>query len=302
MLSLYPIHSECAVGINAESPEWHELDNHIMKFGDKRVFAGDYSKYDLRMPAQLILAAFRLLIEIAAECGYTATEQRIMRGYATEIAYAYTAYNGDLIKFSGSNPSGHNLTVYVNSIVNSLLVRCGFYSMYPRAEFDRWVAISTYGDDVKGTVHRRYAGFNHVSYAAFLADNDMMFTMPDKNADPTPFMDGEDCDFLKRKTFYNPDLKCKIGILDDDSIFKSLHCNLKSKVCTKQQVAAQNIDGAIRAWAYHGREIFNTRKAQMRLVAYKAGIDHICKFLEADYDVFVSTWKEKYRGSASGRP
>jgi hypothetical protein len=224
-LSFYPLVSECAVGINAHGPEWNELASHMSKFGSDRILAGDYSKYDLRMPAQLTQASFGIMIEIAKWSGnYSASDIRLMEAVALEVTTPLVAFNGDLMRFHGTNPSGQNLTVYVNSIVNSLLNRLGFFNVYPtqesmgaagvalRKELGRDVrfrdicALSIYGDDIKGSVREGFDAFNHVSFANFLAANDMKFTMPDKESKPVEFMNDTDADFLKRKNRYEPEL------------------------------------------------------------------------------------------------
>lgn len=294
MLSLFPLASECAVGINAESPEWEQMDNYVNYFGQHRILAGDYSKYDLRMPAQLMFAAFRILIDLARVGKYTDVDLKRMIGLATEICYAYTAYNGDLIKFFGSNPSGQNLTVYINSIVNSLILRCTFHSIYPRACFNKNVCAITYGDDFKGSVSADVTKFNHISMAEYLETYGMKLTMPDKTSKPTPFLHSDDCDFLKRRTHYNRDLACKIGILEDSSIFKSLHCVMKSRFATPREVAAMNIDGALRSWFYHGRSKFESMQIQMQRVAYDTEISHMCLMLYVDYDTLVAAWLETH--------
>lgn len=294
LLSLYPTISECAVGVNAESPEWEVLDNFIVKHGENSILAGDYSKYDLRMPAQLMFAAFRVLLDLARMCGYSERDICVMEGFASEICYAYTNVNGDLVKLLGSNPSGQNLTVYINSIVNSMLMRSAFYSVYPTSNFNRFVNIMTYGDDVKGSVSWRCPGFNHLSVAKFLDAHDMKFTMPDKKSTPTRYMKNSECDFLKRVTFYNPELQCKIGILSDESIFKSLHSQMASKHVSAKEIAAQNIDGALMSWAYHGREKFMMRREQLRKVAAMCDIEHMCTRLNLEYDVFVEGWKKTF--------
>lgn len=293
--SLFPLESECAVGINAESPEWEEMHMHIVKHGKKRIMAGDHSKYDARMPAQLICAAFRILIEMARKCNYTEDDICVMEGFATEVVYAYSAFNGELIQFIGSNPSGHSLTVYINSIVNSLMLRCAFYHIYPKRHFSTNVSLMTYGDDCIASVSRRCTNFNNVSIAAFLADNDFKFTMPDKHSEPVPFLDMDDADFLKRKSFFHPDLNCWIGKLDDASIFKSLHCQMLSKHVTSKEIAAQNIDGALAAWFYHGKEVFSQRLAEMTQVAHNAGIAHMTLTLDLSYESRVEDWLQKYR-------
>jgi hypothetical protein len=297
-LSMLPLVSECAVGVNSQGPEWDELSKHMMKFGSARILAGDYSKYDLRMPAQIILAAFRCMIDIAVDAGYSEKDIKIMEGIATDIAYPLMAYNGDLIQHIGSNPSGQNLTVYVNSIVNSLLLRCAYYHSLglDAPPFRHVCALMTYGDDCKGSVADGYDKFNHIAVAEFLAAHDMKFTMPDKTSDPTPYMQDQDADFLKRKNVYCADTGYIMGALDEESIFKSLHAVIKSGAITPEQQAMQNIDGALREWFNHGREVYELRRAQMKKVAEEHGISHGCNLLESTYDDRLAVWRNRYLG------
>jgi len=300
---MFPIDSECAVGVNAMGPEWDILAKHMRKFGEDRILAGDYSKYDLRMPASLIIAAFKVLIRVGEECGqYTSDDIMIMRGICTEIAFSCVAYNGDIIIHRGSNPSGQNLTVYVNCIVNSLLLRCAYYHMYPAEEgnpepFRRNCAVMTYGDDVKGSVRKGCDWFNHISYADFLARRGMVFTMPDKESEPTPYMNDNDADFLKRHNLFSEDTGFIHGVLDEASIFKSLHTVLKSKSVSAYDQSASNIDGALREWWQYGRDMYEKRRAQMTRVAQRAGISHMCNELERTYDDRLAMFKEKYESA-----
>lgn len=293
-MSLFPLISECAVGINSESPEWEEMHFHISKFGKNHILAGDHSKYDARMPAQLICAAFRILIDFAKKCDYTEDDICMMEGFATEVVYGYSAFNGELIQFIGSNPSGHGLTVYINSIVNSLMLRAAFYSIYESKSFSANVALMTYGDDCIASVHKSCKAYTHKSVAAYFAKHDMKFTMPDKTSEATEYSTMDNTDFLKRKSFYHPDIKCWVGKLEDSSIFKSLHCQMRSKHVTARQIAAQNIDGALSAWFYHGRDVFELRRAQLSDIADRAEVKHMVLTLNLSYDERVAAWKEKY--------
>jgi hypothetical protein len=296
-LSMLPLESECAVGVNAQGPEWDQLAKFITKYGKDRILAGDYSKYDLRMPAQVMFGAFRILIDIGKHCGYTERDVTIMEGIATDICYPLMAYNGDLIQHFGSNPSGQNLTVYINSIVNSLLFRCAYFKIYEDRKvppFREVCALMTYGDDAKSSVKKEYPEFNHISVAKFLEDRDMVFTMPDKTSTPTPYMKDEEADFLKRKNVFCPDTGMIMGALDENSIFKSLHATLESSAITKQQAAAFNIDGGLREWFNHGRDIYEKRREQMKEVAQRADIAHICTMLDRSYDESLEVWKDTY--------
>jgi uncharacterized membrane protein len=300
LLSIFPVVSECAVGINAQGPEWDQLARHMTKFGTDRIFAGDYSKYDLRMPAALINAAFASLIEIAQTCGqYTSDDIIIMKGIASEIAYSCVAYNGDIIIHRGSNPSGQNMTVYINCIVNSLLMRCAYYHMYPAEmgnpePFRVNVAVMTYGDDVKGSVRKGHDWYNHISYADFLAKRDMKFTMPDKTSEPIPYMLDEDADFLKRHNRFDEDTGLIHGTLDEASIFKSLHTVLESKVVSLADQSAMNIDGALREWWQYGKVQYEFRRKQMQEVAELSNLTHACKELDVTYEDRLKMFRAKY--------
>jgi len=307
-LSLHPLVSEMAVGVNSQGPEWNELSEFMAKHGDERILAGDYSKYDLRMPAQLTLAAFAVLIRIAKWSGnYSAQDINRMEVIAHEVCTPLVAYNGTLLRFLGTNPSGQNMTVYINSIVNSLLHRICFFEIYKPSEMAKIgedlgldrpavyrdiVATMTYGDDARGSVREGFDLFNHISMAEILKENDMVFTMPDKESEPTPYMNRYEADFLKREDRFEPELGVHVGMLDEASIFKSLHSIVKSKVCTTEEVCAQNIDGALREWFYHGREVFEKRRAQMKEVARRGNL--MCETLDDDFDSRVDAWKKKY--------
>lgn len=299
VLSLFPLDSECAVGVNAQGPEWDQLARFMCKFGKDRILAGDYSKYDLRMPAQLINAAFAVLIEIAEKCGrYSSDDLMIMKGIATEIAYSCVAYNGDIIIHAGSNPSGQNLTVYINCIVNSLQLRCAYFHLWPSRSkiepFRNNCAIMTYGDDVKGSVRPGYDWFNHISYAKFLKERDMVFTMPDKESVPTEYMNDSEADFLKRRNIFNVDTGMIHGALDEASIFKSLHTVLESKVVSLEDQAISNIDGALREWWQYGREIYEQRRDQMKQVALRHHMSNACQMLNESYEDRLAHFRHRY--------
>lgn len=296
-LSMNPLVSECAVGINAHSPEWEELNAYVTKYGKDRILAGDYSKYDLRMPAQLTSASMQMFIELAIATGnYSDRDLRVMRGIATDVAYPMAAYNGDLIMLLGTVPSGFNLTVYVNCACNALLHRCAFYDLAHVQEnpktYRSCVASTFYGDDAESS--SAIDEFNHISYANWLAERDIVFTMPDKTSAPVAFMHIDDVDFLKRHSKLLPELGIHIGALDEDSIFKSLHRVLKSSAISQEEQCAQNIDGALREWFAHGREVYETRRSQLQRIAEEANLTHITKELGITYDSRIHAYREKY--------
>jgi hypothetical protein len=297
LLSLFPFDSECAVGINPFSQEWEQLHQHVTKFGSDRILAGDYSKYDLRMPAQLMFAAFRILIEVARKCDYSEEDISMMEGIATDICYAVTCYNGDLIQHIGSNPSGQNLTVYINSIVNSLLFRCAYYDLYQGRDvppFKEVCSLITYGDDAKSSVSDKFPEFDFFAVQRYLAANDMVFTMPDKTSAGTSYMKDEQADFLKRRSVYNAELGYHMGALDVMSIAKSLHCNLRSKVVSQEEQAMSCVTGALYEMSAHGRELYEYWRHHLKEACDAKDIGHGVPALNRDYDQMIAEFKEKY--------
>lgn len=301
LIQLFPLQFECAVGINAISPEWEQMWCHAVKMGQTRILAGDYSKYDLRMSAQLTIAAFDVLISIARLCPmYTQDDLLIMEMIVSEIVYPVIAYNGDLIEFYGTNPSGQNLTVIINSVVNSLLLRSAFYSICTTDDndFKENCTFITYGDDVMGSVSKTCKAFNHISYASWLKEHDIVFTMPDKESEPREFMDERDCDFLKRRNHFNPDLGSYVGVLDENSIFKRLHAHLTSKFVGPRRHSVVNMADALSDWFFYGRSVYEKRQQQLLAIAEEHDMTTMCQAygMMDTYDERVVVWKYKYAG------
>lgn len=297
-IQMNPLLAEQAVGINALGPEWDEMDTHMMSKGEERTFAGDYSKYDQRMPSQMIFAAFRVLIDMAREMDYSEEDIRVMEAMTGDVVFAYIAFNGDLVGLTeGGHISGNSLTVIINGIAGSLNLRVGYFSIYPECDdFRKHVAMQCYGDDNKGTVSAQRKKFNIKSYSEFLKPYGQSYTMPDKTSELEEWC--SDADFLCRKTAYNPRIGKKVGALNDESIFKRLHNYRREKgsPLSDEQACAANVDSALIEWFHHGEEVYNERREQMTEVCKRAEISHISQGIHMSYDERVAKWHEDYSG------
>jgi hypothetical protein len=293
-LSLHPLISECAVGVNAFSPEWKDLMDHATKFAaDNMVIAWDYSKYDVRMNSQMTAAVLKSYIDLARRGGYPQEALQIMAAMIADIVHPMIDWNGTLIMAFNMNTSGNNITVNINSTAGSLYVRMGFFHVYPdEQDFRKRVAAMTYGDDFKGSVHKDYRKFDFYAYQKYLDQHGMKITLPDKSEDACAFMAEEDADFLKRTSVIIEGIPVPIGRLDEASIFKSLHCNLRSKSTTKHEVALCCMETALHEWFAYGREHYEMRLEQLTKVAYAAGLCPTKAFVP--YEVRVAIWLEKY--------
>lgn len=308
-MSRNPVTTECAVGINSQGPQWNKLKRHLSKFGKKRMVAGDFKAYDQHMSSTMTSIAFSTMIELAKQCdGYTTEDIKIMSNLVADVVHPMMCVNGDLVELLGSNPSGQNLTVYINSIVNSLYQRCVFYIIYPpgsldTTKFQDYVALMTYGDDNEMSVSEKAPLYNHTHMMEVYASHGIEYTMADKDAESVPYITLEEADFLKRATVFRPEYSdpstgekgMYLAKLSEESIFKSLHCNMLSKVVSKEEIARQCLDGALRELWFYGREHFEMRHEQFKNIVFEHEWQHIISpnFYKT-FDEREEEWLEKY--------
>jgi hypothetical protein len=270
---------ECACGVNVYSPEWDVLMNHVFKHGKERMIAGDYKAFDGRMSPRFMLAAFKILIEIATKSGnYDDGDIIVMKGIAAEITNPTYDHFGTLIQFFGSNPSGHPLTVVINSIVNSLYMRYCYYEIAKEEKwwkvprFNKAVALMTYGDDNIMSVAKGYDAFNHTRVAKTLANAGLEYTMADKESESVPYITAAEAGFLKHNAVYDEELKLYRAVIEENSIQKTLHTHLKSDVLSEEMHSASAITDVLDKYFHFGEEIYNKRKSELEEVARECGL------------------------------
>ena len=251
---------EAAVGIIAQSLEWEHMREHLATFSLERVVAGDYAAFDKRMSSTMILAAFDIIIAICERAGYDEEAINIVRCIAYDTAFPVVDYNGDLIQFYGSNPSGHSLTVIINSLVNSLYMRYCFDQLGGNVfEFKKNVCLMTYGDDNIMTVSDKCDFFNHTAIQKVLADCDIKYTMADKDAESVPFISINDATFLKRQWRWDDACGAYLAPLDSTSFDKMLTTRVRSDNISSETHSIFVISSAIRDYFFYGKEVYEEK-------------------------------------------
>lgn len=279
----HPIEFECAVGVNAHGPEWTELMRYVESKGRERGIAGDYAAYDTTCPATFMSAAYKILFDImmkanAVNNSFSPDDVKIIEGIVTDLCNPMYEHNGDLLGVVGSNPSGHNLTVIINNLANSLFMRYAYYQIaedegvIPECFRDH-VALLCYGDDNKMTVTEACPWFNHTRIAAALADIGVTYTMADKEAESVPYIDVHDADFLKRGAVYDEEFDLYLAPLKISSIFKSLHCRNSKSVLSANEHAGTNSNTAAFELMFHGKEIYDKYVPVLNQVVTEIGAE-----------------------------
>lgn len=259
--------SECFVGLTAQSIEWEEkLHNYLTNGGKYHNFVcGDFSGYDTQIPKCLMEKSGAIIIQIFKENGASADDIEYLRGFLSSVVSPVMLWEGHLLQFCSGQPSGQPLTVEMNSIVNSLLVRMAFYTImdreYPEIknpDFRRWVRLAVYGDDNAMGVDPRIPKFNHTSIQAVFASWGIKYTMADKGADSVPYQTLEEVSFLKRSFRYHPQLDAIVAPIEEESLSKKMYWWTKSKntpLSFPEQFQA-NFESQSREAYLHGEEYY----------------------------------------------
>eukprot|EP00996_Jenningsia_fusiforme_P003195 NODE_3_length_6892_cov_17.362853_g2_i0.p1 GENE.NODE_3_length_6892_cov_17.362853_g2_i0~~NODE_3_length_6892_cov_17.362853_g2_i0.p1 ORF type:complete len:1312 (+),score=70.54 NODE_3_length_6892_cov_17.362853_g2_i0:340-3936(+) len=275
---------EAGSGTVVQSYEWTELHNYLVKHGADRMVAGDYKSFDKKMSPLFIRAAFDILIDLAEESDSISSDDLIvMRGIAVDTAYPLIDFNGDLVEFFGSNPSGHPLTVIINSLVNSLYMRYVYRmlstdpfelpSLHSPRRFKESVSLMTYGDDNIMSVSENCPWFNHVTISQAFSDMGIVYTMPDKESESVPYVSIYSSSFLKRSWVWNEEVGAYLAPLDHDSIERQLTVWVASTSISQAEQSLEVITGAGREYFFYGREIFEEKQTLLMQVAIQLGLE-----------------------------
>ena len=264
-----PFIFEASPGCTVQSLEWEEYFDYLTQFGADRIIGGDYGFYDKKMEALWILQAFWILAEILMAAGWTYEEVLPVYAMAEDVAYSYVNFDGDLLMFFGSNPSGQPLTVIINCLVNALYMRYAYVrrhpeqgkSVYERARtFKKNVALLTYGDDNGMNVRRGCDWFNHTAIQDELAEIGVKYTMADKEAESRPYIHISEFSYLKRTWRWDEDIGAVVCPLEEESIHKMLTICCPSDESREIHMASVMVS-AVNEWFWYGKEKFETERA-----------------------------------------
>nr|ULF99996.1 MAG: hypothetical protein 1 [Marnaviridae sp.] len=272
-----PFLFEASPGCVAQSKEWQAYYVYLTKFGLDRLVAGDYGKFDKKMEAILILMAFHIIRIIFAAAGWSEDELTIIDCIAEDTAYAFVNFNGDLLAFMGSNPSGHPLTVIVNCLVNCLYMRLAFVRLCPFSgstfnkarRFKEFVALLTYGDDNAMGVSKSADWFNHTAIQEVLKDIGVEYTMADKASESRAFIHIREVSYLKRSWRWDEDIGAVVCPLEEASIHKMLTICNPSETESPELHMASVMSSAINEWFWYGKVKFEEERSWIIKLAQK---------------------------------
>lgn len=293
---------ESAVGIIAQTREWELFHNKMSRFSN--CFAGDFSKFDKKMCPLVILLAYDILIKIAERSGnYTGEDISVMRGIATDTAYPFMLFNGDFVQLFGSNPSGHSLTVIINSLVNCIYLRYVFVVLYKEnidsvesdddivVKFKGYVEDFVYGDDNQGCTKAEWFNFKNIQRA--FASVGIKYTPPTKDDSDYNFVTIDEIDFLKRSYKYDSDLDAVVAPLTHESINRMLTTWVASDTISPEAQAVDVMSSAIREYFFYGKDTFEEKRRVFIDVFKELNLEHcINTTVLPTYDMLRERYEE----------
>jgi hypothetical protein len=241
----------CKLGINMHS---HEVENivHRLKRDDRFIFEGDYSGYDVTFPMDIARTANSIVSRFLQMRGYNSYAISCVDCILEENLFPTVLFDDVIMTMPGIQPSGKYGTAEDNSLRGLILLMYGWYFLmcdektrvtereFMLTDFFLHVDPIIYGDDVIASVSFEASDFNAVSYSKFCYDVfKAKFTGTDKQGEIQPFVDFENCSFLKRNFRYSNILKRWVAPLAMDSLTKMTSYLAVNKNLDNRTLAAE---------------------------------------------------------------
>lgn len=198
---------EISAGINPHSGDWGRVFKRLKRFSrnaqgarERFLIAGDYSKYDKRLPFSIIIKCLRVIQNYYNDEHYLIRQNLFIATFNAMHIAGTSVY-----RCSMGNPSGCAITTVINSMVNSCLIRIAYVELGKSAipprgieHFHDDVEFLSYGDDNLGSVSEDAWFLNMNTYANFLAKFGVKYTSATKEDTFLDYCTLEEVSYLKR--------------------------------------------------------------------------------------------------------
>lgn len=277
--------------MNAGSPEWGELAKWLTGPGGK-VFDIDFSAFDTSHNTAMLKVAAEFFYHLSKEVGYDYQYSVALYCLLVSLTLQIVAYMSDIIFKIKGLPSGVIVTLVVNSIINSILLRMAFMMLVPDvpvSDFRKYVHEATVGDDnVVGVADSIADRFNAATIFPLYARWGYIATPAVKNALVVPYMSIYDVTFLKRRFRFDKDSNMWFAPIEVDSIWKALCFQRQDAEITPTERLSQVGENAQREFFLHGRDVFERQQVFLRDLYAKHNVPLTLLSYEALFTQYVN--------------
>jgi len=295
-----PLTSECYGTINAGSKQWNDLGNHVFICSDgseAECIDMDFKSFDASHDMKMIqlVAIFFYLLAIRCHYGQKAADKVYLLISALKVQELY--YLLDVILKVKGLPSGVIVTLILNSIVNSTLMRMAWIELVPDipvSQFQKYVHAATTGDDNACGVHPIViARYNFSTIKVKYNEWGYDVTPANKSSLNTATVSKDELVYLKRR-FVKWDDGFYRAPLERDSIWKSLCFERLDQGTTSTQRLLDTSKGCQREAYLHGREFFEDVQSQLLTSFRRIRLDgalSLFKFEDIDQEFHNGTFR-----------
>lgn len=252
-----PEYSECYGGINAGSIQWTHLAHRLKKMGFYTDL--DFSAFDTSHGLKFMLLVAMFFRDLSLVLGYTTVEADVLFLIVRSLTFQVMKYLCDYFGKIKGMPSGVIITLILNSIINSILMRMAFIILvtaYSVFQFREHVAAATVGDDnVSGISKEIIEVFNPIVMKPLYESWGYVVTPASKGSEFQRDLPFEDLVFIKRKFVLWSDGWYRAP-LDKDSLFKALAFQGDSTLSMSARLVSV-YESMVREAYMHGEDFFN---------------------------------------------
>jgi len=293
--------TETVAGLNCYSTQWgqvfHRLNRH------PNAFDGDFSKYDKKSAAVALSGAYSVMVNVIRSVfNISLPQERIFSVIMTEIIYPILLMEQDLIGLNGSLSSGVWLTLILNNILNSLLIRMAWLGISEDkfvlvgspsdaslaaslVDFERNVEFTALGDDNLYTVSDQAVEFfNFQSIQAYFNQVGYQYTNASKTVDPRGSTNISEVSIGKRKFVYDPEIDHYLCPIEKASIGKMLTIALNDGPLSDKEKVIASAQSAMYEFFQYGRDEYNLNIERLR-----------CLMNDCDYSMNYYSYEEMHQ-------
>jgi hypothetical protein len=257
------IENESAVGIQAQSTSWHQLAQHLQKYGNSMV-AGDFSNYDGSLNPHILWEIYHIIESFyQVSEGYKDEDRKVRFALWTSIVSSKHMIHGHLYQLNHSQPSGNPSTAILNSMYNSLATRYVYYST-GNSNFNDHVTMIAYGDDNIISISPKILdSFNQDVLTEGFANIGMTYTDEDKSGQAR-MKTIDSVSFLQRGFRFEESIQMYVAPLKLDSIvecFNWIHETHDEIGVIEQNFEMSQLELAMHDEKTYGLETLRLRRA-----------------------------------------
>lgn len=260
--------SECYGQMHAASKQWTELYEYLVEPGFTKFADMDFSAFDTCHDEKVFLAVSYVMMILAAECGYSQRDAQKVAMLVQSMGTQVCQYKGDYFLKTKGMPSGVILTLIINSLANSLLMRVVFSELtnLPQNDFRKHVRLATVGDDNIHSFSDEIASqFTMAKAQPIYQKLGYTITPASKGAILVDHMPLEDLVFVKRRFVLWDDGLYRAPI-DPDSIYKAFCFEPKGGETTSVDRLKSVFTSGLYEAYLHGEEFFDNFVKEMSAI------------------------------------